>query len=89
MDLYKCVIRITRKSGVLDPEGKAVFGALEKLGYKGIERVSTGKIYVIMLHAQDMQSVEKMLSEISYNVLSNPIIENYEIVSCEKAGEAK
>ena len=76
----KAKVYVNLKSGVLDPQGKAIQHSVELLGYSGIADVRQGKYFEIALDGsldsqQARESVEKMARE----VLSNPIIEDYRV----------
>ena len=76
----KAKVYVNLKSGVLDPQGKAIQHSVELLGFTGIADVRQGKYFEIALdpgvdNQQARESVEKMARE----VLSNPIIEDYRV----------
>lgn len=76
----KAKVYVNLKSGVLDPQGKAIHHSVELLGYSGIADVRQGKYFEIALDGsvdgnQARESVEKIARE----VLSNPIIEDYRV----------
>ncbi len=70
-------IWVTLKPGVLDPQGKAIAGALDSLGFSGVEDVRQGKYLEVKLDARDeaqaRQDVERMCEEL----LANTVIETY------------
>jgi phosphoribosylformylglycinamidine synthase subunit PurS len=77
----KAKIIITPKKAVLDPQGKTVQNALAHLGYTGISAVHVGKYVEIDLAADtDREVARKALEEASHKFLSNPIIEDYQLV---------
>lgn len=76
----KAKVYVNLKSGVLDPQGKAIQHSVELLGFTGIADVRQGKYFEIALdegvdNEKARESVEKMARE----VLSNPIIEDYRV----------
>ena len=76
----KAKVYVNLKSGVLDPQGKAIHHSVELLGFAGIADVRQGKYFEIALDSsmdarQATESVERMARE----VLSNPIIEDYRV----------
>ena len=76
----KAKVYVNLKSGVLDPQGKAIQHSVELLGFSGISDVRQGKYFEIALDGsvddnQARESVEKIARE----VLSNPIIEEYRV----------
>lgn len=76
----KAKIIITPKKAVLDPQGKTVQNALEHMGYQGIKAVHVGKYLEIELTGTDREAARKALNEASHKFLSNPVIEDYQLV---------
>jgi phosphoribosylformylglycinamidine synthase subunit PurS len=70
---------VTLKSGVLDPQGKAIEGALRSLSIDGVKSVRQGKIFEIELDGADRQTARKTLDEACERLLANTIVENYAI----------
>jgi len=71
-------VYVSLKRSVLDPQGKTIQGALNKLGYKGLEDVRQGKYFEIVLDGglnreQAKAEIERMARE----VLTNPVIEEF------------
>ena len=71
------------KPEILDPQGKAVLGALPRLGFDGVTEVRQGKRFELEIEGEltdeRLAEVEKMAE----TLLSNPVIENY-VVSVEQ-----
>ena len=78
----KALVHVTLKSDVLDPQGKAIRNACASLGYAGIEDVRQGKLFEIRLTARPGADVRAQLAELCDKLLANPVIEDYEIISC-------
>ncbi len=76
----KAKIIITPKKAVLDPQGKTVQNALEHMGYQGVQAVHVGKYLEIDLAGTDQEAARKALEEASHKFLSNPVIEDYQLV---------
>ncbi len=76
----KALIHVTLKSDVLDPQGKAIQNASAALGYDAVKNVRQGKLFEVELDAADEASAQRLLAELSSKLLSNPVIEDYEIV---------
>ncbi|MCX7698140.1 MAG: phosphoribosylformylglycinamidine synthase subunit PurS [Candidatus Goldbacteria bacterium] len=70
-------IIVTLKDGVLDPQGKTVKFALEKMGYKKIEDIRIGKYIEIEIKNDKKEKLEKEIDEICDKLLANPNIEKY------------
>ncbi len=76
----KAKVYVTLKTGVLDPQGKAIQHSVELLGFGGIADVRQGKYFEITLDpdadpARAHDAAERMARE----VLSNPVIEDYRV----------
>ncbi len=80
----KAQVYVTFKTGVLDPQGEAVRGALSSLGFKGVSDVRVGKFIEIEL--DDTANIHDDLERMCQDLLANPVIENYRI---EMADESK
>jgi phosphoribosylformylglycinamidine synthase len=75
----KARVTVTLKSGILDPQGKAIEGALKSLGVSGVASVRQGKVFDIELEAGDPKRAEAALKEAAEKLLANTVIENYRI----------
>ena len=72
-------VTVTLKSGVLDPQGKAIEGALRSLGLSGFESVRQGKLFDVELGATDPAAARAALTEACEHLLANTVIEDYRI----------
>ncbi len=75
----KARVTVTLKSGVLDPQGKAIEGALKSLGIGGIVSVRQGKVFEIELEDAARGDAEAMMKSAAEKLLANTVIENYRI----------
>ena len=75
----KARVTVTLKPGVLDPQGKAIEGALKSLGVTGVASVRQGKVFDIELESVDAARAEAALKEAADKLLANVIIENYQV----------
>ena len=75
----KARVTITLKSGVLDPQGKAIEGALTGLGFSGVEDVRQGKYIELDLAETDRGRAEQAVKAMCDRLLANTVIENYRI----------
>ena len=75
----KTRVHITLKSGVLDPQGKAIGHALEALGFEGVTEVRQGKVIELDLVEEDPEKARAQVDEMCRKLLANTVIENYEI----------
>ncbi|WP_026782763.1 phosphoribosylformylglycinamidine synthase subunit PurS [Pleomorphomonas koreensis] len=72
-------VTITLKAGVLDPQGKAIEGALRGLGFAGIDGARQGKIVDLALAETDPARARAAVAEMCEKLLANTVIENYDI----------
>ncbi|HWT30272.1 MAG TPA: phosphoribosylformylglycinamidine synthase subunit PurS [Propylenella sp.] len=75
----KARVTVTLKNGVLDPQGKAIEGALKSLGVDGIASVRQGKVFDIELDSADTAKAEELLKQAADKLLANTVIENYRV----------
>ena len=75
----KARITVTLKSGVLDPQGKAIEGALGSMGFAGVSSVRQGKFFEIDLVEADKAKAEAQLKQMCDRLIANTVIENYAI----------
>jgi phosphoribosylformylglycinamidine synthase len=78
----KARIKVTLKTGVLDPQGKAIQNALASLGFTGINDVRQGKYIEVDLAETDEGKARAQVERICKDLLANTVIENfaYELV---------
>ncbi|MDS7597315.1 phosphoribosylformylglycinamidine synthase subunit PurS [Agrobacterium tumefaciens] len=77
--MIKARVTVTLKNGVLDPQGKAIEGALGSLGFEGIGQVRQGKVFDLELGGADKAKAEADLKAMCEKLLANTVIENYAI----------
>ncbi|MEE2692356.1 MAG: phosphoribosylformylglycinamidine synthase subunit PurS [Pseudomonadota bacterium] len=75
----KAKIHVTLKSGVLDPQGKAIEGALRGLGFDDILGARQGKVIELALADTDEAAARARVEEMCKKLLANPVMENYSI----------
>ena len=75
----KARVTVTLKSGVLDPQGKAIEGALRSLGIQGVASVRQGKVFDIEIEGGDPKNAEALLKQAADKLLANTVIENYHV----------
>ena len=81
------LVKVMLKPGVLDPQGKAIAGALHRLGYTAVSDVRAGKLIRIVVDTGDAAAAKEIGAQMAAKLLANPVIEDYEIV-LEPAGAA-
>jgi phosphoribosylformylglycinamidine synthase subunit PurS len=75
----KANVIVTLKNGLLDPQGKAIEGALKSLDIPGVESVRQGKIFEVELAEPDAAKAQALLKTACEKLLANTIVENYRI----------
>ncbi|WP_029356554.1 phosphoribosylformylglycinamidine synthase subunit PurS [Bosea sp. 117] len=75
----KARVLVTLKSAVLDPQGKAIEGALRSLGVPGVASVRQGKVFDVELESADKDKAEATLKDACEKLLANTVIESYRI----------
>ncbi|HEV2113409.1 MAG TPA: phosphoribosylformylglycinamidine synthase subunit PurS [Terriglobales bacterium] len=74
----KAYVYVSLKKTVLDPQGKTIHGALNKLGYKGVADLRQGKYFEIALNGGlSKAEAEKEVERMAREVLTNPVIEEF------------
>jgi len=73
----KARIKITLKTGVLDPQGKAIQSALGSLGFGGVNDVRQGKYIEVELAETDETAAKASVERMCKDLLANTVIENY------------
>lgn len=73
----KARVTVTLKSGVLDPQGKAIQGALGALGFNGVDDVRQGKYIEVALVENDEAKAKAEVERMCKELLANTVIENY------------
>jgi len=77
--LIKARVTVTLKNGVLDPQGKAIEGALGSLGFSGVGSVRQGKVFDIELDATDKAKAKSDIEAMCEKLLANTVIEDYSV----------
>jgi phosphoribosylformylglycinamidine synthase len=75
----KAKVYVTLKKGVLDPQGRAVMGALKSMDFNEVNDVRIGKYMELELNGASKEEEEKRLREMCEKLLANTVVENYRI----------
>ncbi len=75
----KTRVVVTLKPSVLDPQGKAIEGALKSLGFEGFASVRQGKVFDIELEGVDGEAAGALVTQACEKLLANTIVENFVI----------
>lgn len=79
MTSYRVSVRIIPRKGLLDPQGKAVIGALHSLGFGDVRDVHVGRYIVVETEALDAAAADKSVRAMCEKLLANPVTEDFEI----------
>ena len=72
-------VRVTPREGLLDPQGKAVYGALHSLSFPEVDDVRVGRHIVLRLSAPSESEVRARVEVMCQKLLANPVTEDYSI----------
>ncbi|MBI5826395.1 MAG: phosphoribosylformylglycinamidine synthase subunit PurS [Deltaproteobacteria bacterium] len=75
----KARVYVTLKKGVLDPQGRAVMGALNSMNFSEVEDVRIGKFMELELKGESRADEEARVRRMCEKLLANTVIENYRI----------
>ena len=77
--MFRAVVRVTLRRGVLDPQGETVKGALKTLGYGEVAEVRVGKHMELAVDGPDPGTVRSRVEEMCRRLLANPVLEDYAV----------
>ena len=77
--MARVVVDVMLKPEILDPQGKAVHGALPRLGFEGVSDVRQGKRFELEVDGELTDERLAQVNEIAGTLLSNPVIEDFEV----------
>jgi phosphoribosylformylglycinamidine synthase subunit PurS len=75
----KLQITVIPRAGILDPQGKAIAAALDRLGYTAVHDVRAGKVFRVEIDAADPQAAREAGAAMAQRLLANPVIEDFEV----------
>jgi len=79
MTEFRVEVRVTPRAGILDPQGKAVHGALHSLEFPEVEDVRIGRLIKLQLQAATESEARGRIEAMCQSLLANPVTEDYEI----------
>lgn len=79
MNTYSVEVRVTPRAGLLDPQGKAVHGALQSLDFKEVEDARVGKVIRLKITASSETEARTRTEAMCNQLLANPVTEDFEI----------
>ena len=77
--MVRIVVDVKLKPEILDPQGRAVLGALGRLGLAGVSDVRQGKQFVLTFDGDVDEATLAKIDSIAESLLSNPVIEDYTV----------
>ena len=77
--MARVVVDVNLKPEILDPQGRAVLGALGRLGLSGVSDVRQGKQFVLNIDGEVDDAKLAQINEIAATLLSNPVIEDFTV----------
>ncbi|MEM6464058.1 MAG: phosphoribosylformylglycinamidine synthase subunit PurS [Pseudomonadota bacterium] len=77
--MIRARVTVTLKDGVLDPQGKAIEGALGSLGFGDVGMVRQGKVFDLELTSADTAKAKQEIAEMCEKLLANTVIEDYAV----------
>lgn len=85
--MLKARVTVFPRREILDPQGKAIEGALGRLGFAGVESVRAGKSFDLQLATSDVAAARAALAEMCEKLLVNTVVEDYAIEIFDRGGE--
>ena len=79
MGVVKVQVTVLPKTGILDPQGKAIAGALSRLGWRGVSEVRAGKVFRVEVEASGPDEALAAGARMAEKLLANPVIEEFEV----------
>lgn len=79
MNDYQVEVRVTPRAGLLDPQGKAIAGALHSLGFDDVANTRVGRLIRLQVRAADEAAARASVDEMCRKLLANPVTEDYDV----------
>ena len=83
---HRFEVLVQLKPGLLDPQGKAVEGSLPAMGWTNVANVRVGKHIQLTVDASSEEDARAQVEEMARRLLSNPVIEDFHILTAEQVG---
>jgi len=83
---YTFEVLVRLRPGLLDPQGKAVEGSLPAMGWTNVSAVRVGRHVELTIDAEDEATARAQVEEMARRLLSNPVIEDFVIVTAAEVG---
>jgi len=82
---FRFEVVVALKEGLLDPQGKTIQDALPTLGWRNVSEVRVGKHIELVVESDDEAAAREQVAEMARRFLSNPVIEDFRILTGEEA----
>lgn len=79
MTEFRVEVRVTPRVGLLDPQGKAVHGALHSLEFAEVDDVRVGRLIRLKLRADSADAARERIEQMCKQLLANPVTEDYTV----------
>ncbi|HET6230207.1 MAG TPA: phosphoribosylformylglycinamidine synthase subunit PurS [Longimicrobiaceae bacterium] len=79
MSDFRIEVRVTPRRGILDPQGKAVGGALASLGFGEVHDARVGRLITFGLEAPSESEAREQATAMCRQLLANPVTEDYDV----------
>lgn len=79
MTEFRIEVRVTPRAGLLDPQGKAVHGALHSLEFAEVDDVRVGRLIRLTLQADSAEAARERIEQMCRQLLANPVTEDYSV----------
>lgn len=76
---YQAEVYVHSRKNILNPESKAILEGVHTLGYGNVKALGAGKRFTLKVEAHSLVEAEQLAKQLAENVLSNPVIEDYEL----------
>jgi phosphoribosylformylglycinamidine synthase PurS subunit len=76
---YRAEVFVHSRKNILNPESKAILEGVHTLGYGNVKALAAGKRFTLQVEATSLVEAEQILNQLAQTVLSNPVIEDYEL----------
>ncbi len=77
---HRFEVLVSLRPGLLDPQGKAIEGALPAMGWTNVSEVRVGKHVVLTVDTDSESTARAQVEEMARRLLSNPVIEDFRIL---------
>lgn len=78
--VFSAQVKVMPLEGLLDPQGKAVLGGLQHLGFKEMKDVRIGKHIDLQIEAENKDVALKLVNDAAKKLLANPVMEVFEVI---------